>query len=357
MNLFWSIALAVVVTAPLLEADQIILDNGDRVTGKVVKKDGDSVTMTSDLMGPVTIKWEHVKSISTAEPVTVVLPGGKAVEGKIETSGDQLQVAGQTAPIPSVTTVRSPAEQAKYNRYLHPSWFDLWSGFYDFGLADASGNARSLSITNSLTASRITQNDKFTLFANQIYAKGEVDGKLGTTAQSIRGGWEYDHNVGKRAFLSVFDNYTTDKFQDLRFRGDFGGGGGFHAVSTPKTQLDLDGGFSFDYESYSVNLAAAGLPPYMTRNVGNVFWGDEFNWKMNKQSTFTQSFRMFNDLGSTAGQYRANFDLGMVTKISRWLSWQLTASDRYITNPAPGRKTNDLLLSSGIRLTFTQLQQ
>jgi len=44
-------------------------------------------------------------------------------------------------------------------------------------------------------------------------------------------------------------------------------------------------------------------------------------------------------------------------KVARWLSWQITASDRYLTNPAPGRKTNDLLISSGVRVTFSQLPQ
>jgi putative salt-induced outer membrane protein YdiY len=313
--------------------------------------------MTSDLMGAVTIKWAHVKSISTAEPVTVVLPGGKTVEGKIETSGDQVQVAGQTAPLPSVNTVRSAAEQAKYNRYLHPPLWDLWSGFYDFGIADASGNSESLSITNSISAARITSNDKLSINVNQIYAKGEVNNKLGLTAQSFLGGWEYDHNVNKRTYLSIFDNYSTDKFQDLRFRGVFGGGAGFHAVATANTKFDLAAGFSLDHESYSVNLAPAGAAPFESRNVGEFYWGDDLNWKMNKLSVFTQGFRMYDDVGGTSGQYRVKFDLGMVTKISKWLSWQLTASDRYISNPAPGRKTNDLLVSSGIRLTFTQLPQ
>src|SRR5215469_13130431 len=93
--------LAFFLASSLLLADQVVLDNGDRVTGKVGKKDGDSVTVTSDLMGPVTIKWAHVKSITTDAPVTVIISGGKAVEGKLETSGDQVQVAGQTAPLAS----------------------------------------------------------------------------------------------------------------------------------------------------------------------------------------------------------------------------------------------------------------
>jgi putative salt-induced outer membrane protein len=347
-------AMALVVAAPLLLADQVILDNGDRVTGKVTKKDGDSLTVTSDLMGAVTIKWAHVKSIATDAPVTVVLSGGKAVEGKLETSGNQLEVAGQTAPLPSVTAVRNAAEQAKYQRLLHPPIYDLWTGYYDFGIADASGNSRALSITNSLNASRTTSNDKITIYMNELYSKGLVGTTVGLTADSWLGGWKYERNLNKRAFLSVFDDYANDRFQSLKFRGVFGGGAGIHAAKSDRTKFDLLGGVSLDHESYSVALA----PPStaMSRNTAEFYWGDDLLFKINKASSFTQSFRMFDNLSDT-GQYRVNFNIGTVTKVAKWLSWQVTASDAYITDPAPGRKTNDLTISSGIRLTFTQVPQ
>ena len=356
MRPYVTAALAAMITTPLLLADQVIVDNGDRVTGKIAKKDGDSVTISSDLMGDVTIKWAHVKSIATDAPVTVVLAGGKTVEGKLATSGDQVEVAGQTAPLPSVTTVRNAAEQAKYQRFLHPPLNDLWAGYYDLGIAATTGNSETLSITNALNAARITNNDKISIYVNQIYAKGEVGNTIGLTAKSLRGGWLYNRNVSKRAFLSIFDDYANDKFQNLKFRGVFGGGLGFHAVATDRTKLDLAAGVSLDHESYSVNLAPKGSPPSMSRNSGEIYWGDDLSFKLNKASSLTQSFRMFNNLSDT-GQYRVNFDLGMSTKIAKWLSWQITAGDRYITDPAPGRKTNDLLISSGIRVTFTQLPQ
>ena len=81
---------------------------------------------------------------------------------------------------------------------------------------------------------------------------------LGVTAESWLGGWEYDRNISKRAFLSVFDDYTNDKFQSLKFRGVFGGGRGFHAKSAPDDEFDLAAGLSLNHESYSVNLRAAG---------------------------------------------------------------------------------------------------
>jgi putative salt-induced outer membrane protein len=346
--------IAVLATTPLLLADQVVLDNGDRVTGKITKKDGDSLTIASDLMGAVNIKWAHVKSVATDEPVTVVLPGGKTVQGKLATTCDQVEVAGQTAPLPQVTTVRNAAEEAKYRRTLHPPLYDLWAGYYDFGIADASGNSRALSITNAVNATRVTNNDKIIVYLNEIYAKGLVGKTVGVTAQSWRAGWKYDRNLNPRMFGTVFDDYENDKFQNLHFRGVFGGGIGFHAVKTKNSQLDLVGGAAINHESYNSPIAPP--KPDKTRNSGEFFWGDDYLYKMGKTSSFVQSFRMFNNLSDT-GQYRVNFDIGLVSKIAKFISWQMTASDRYITDPAPGRKTNDLLISSGVRVTFSQVPQ
>ena len=52
----------------------------------------------------------------------------------------------------------------------------------------------------------------------------------------------------------------------------------------------------------------------MSRNTGEVYWGDDLIFKVNKASVLTQSFRMFNNVSDT-GQYRVNFNLGTVTKI------------------------------------------
>jgi len=55
---------------------------------------------------------------------------------------------------------------------------------------------------------------------------------------------------------------------------------------------------------------------------------------------------------SETGEYRFNFDAGAITHLNTWLGWTVTFSDRYISNPLAGIKSNDLLLSTGLRLTF-----
>ena len=49
-----------------------------------------------------------------------------------------------------------------------------------------------------------------------------------------------------------------------------------------------------------------------------------------------------------------SFDTGMSTKLSKWLTWNVSLSDRYLNDPAPGRKTNDLLYTTGLGITFAR---
>jgi hypothetical protein len=62
---------------------------------------------------------------------------------------------------------------------------------------------------------------------------------------------------------------------------------------------------------------------------------------------------MFDDLTYT-GTYRVNGDLTASTKLKKWLTWNLSVSDRYLSNPAPGRKTNDFLYTTGLGIAFAQ---
>src|ERR1039457_5558482 len=108
---------------PALAADQVVLTNGDTITGAIVKKDGAKLTIKSEFLGEVTMPWSAVKSIRSDAELNVVLPGGETVKGKLSTTGDQLQVAAgtetKTAPLAAVATLRDAAEQHTFERLEH----------------------------------------------------------------------------------------------------------------------------------------------------------------------------------------------------------------------------------------------
>src|SRR5581483_2640887 len=104
-------ALCLLCLPVLLSADQVILTNGDTITGTIVKKDGDKLTVHSEFLGDVSMPWTAVKTVGSDQDLTVVLPGGESVQGKVTTSGSNLQVstpAGtRTAPLAGVSAIRN----------------------------------------------------------------------------------------------------------------------------------------------------------------------------------------------------------------------------------------------------------
>ena len=329
-------------------ADQVTLKNGDRVTGTIVKKDDKNITIKTDQFGVVTAAWDQVESIKSGQPVTVVLQDGKTVQGTLGTTNGKVDVAtpGATLSVApaQITTIRGAEEQQAYERLQNPGWAQLWAGTASLGLAGTSGNARTLTFTAGVNADRVTTTDKTSLYFNVIKASALVNGKNADTAQAVRGGVGYDHNLSPRLFVNVFNDYEYDRFQDLDLRFVLGGGAGFHAIKTERSLLDLLGGLDFNHSSFSTPL---------TQNSAEFYWGDEYSLKVTGATSLVQSYRMFNDLTNT-GTYRVNFDVGANTKVSKWLVWNVSLSDRYLNHPAPGRKTNDFLYTTGLGVTFAR---
>jgi putative salt-induced outer membrane protein YdiY len=332
----------------MLAADQVVLSNGDTITGAIVKKDGAKLTIKSEFLGEVSMPWSAVKSIKSDAELVVVLPGGETVKGKLSTSGDALQVAAPTgaksAPLATVAAVRDAAEQHSWERLQHPGLLELWTGNFDMGLALTRGNARTDTLATAFTAARITPKDKIATYFNQIYGSARINGVSSDTASAVRGGWGYSRQVSPRLFVNTLNDYEHDRFQNLDLRFVVGGGFGRNVIKKDSLHFDVSVGGDYDRDKFS---------DHTNRNSAEANYGDDLLYKASAATVITQSFRIFQNL-SHSGEYRLNFDLGTVTSIKKWLGWNLTASDRFLSNPAFGRQRNDILLSTGLRLTFAK---
>jgi len=329
-------------------ADQVVMKNGDRVTGSIMKKDGKNVTIKTDQFGVVTTAWDQVESVKVDTPVTVVMQDGRSVQGTLQTSNGKVVVTAKDFTLnvtpADVVAIRNADEQKAYERLQKPGWGQLWTGSASVGLAGTSGNAETLTFNASANAVRATNTDKTLVYFNVIKSSALIDGKNSNTAQAVRGGLAYDYNLAPRLFLDTFNDYEYDKFQNLNLRFVVGAGVGFHAVKHARSSLDLLGGVDFDHASFSTPLI---------QDFAEVYFGDNYNFKFGAATTFFQDFRMFSDLSDTSA-YRMNFDVGASTKISKWLNWNVSLSDRYLHHPAPGRKTNDFLYTTGLGITFAR---
>ncbi len=340
--------LLICVLLPAAWADQVVLKNGDRVTGSIIKKDDKNLTIKTEQFGVIVTPWDQVDSIVVEKPLNIVLKDGRtlqgtltAMQGKVEVTTPQTKVNITPAEI---ATLRNADEQKAYQRLLRPGWGELWTGNGTVGFAGTAGNSKTLTFTTGLNASRATKHDKTSLYFSAIKASSLVNGVNSDSAKAVRGGISYGHNVSSRLFLSAFNDYEYDRFQNLDLRFVIGGGLGFQALKSDRSKMDLLAGAAYNRSNYSTPL---------TQDSGEFYWGDEYSLKLNSAIILTQNYRMFNNLKET-GDYRVTFDLGLSTKIAKWLTWNLSVSDRYLSNPAPGRKTNDFLYTTGIGITFAR---
>ncbi len=347
-----SVAMFLLATQALW-ADQITLNNGDRITGSIVKGDAKEIVVATASAGSVTVARASITAIAADGPVYIGLSDGQTVAGSLQTTNGQLRVQTQaagviTTALTEVKTFRNQVEQTAFEtqieRFRNPRMVDLWTGFLDLGYAATRGNAETQTFTLSSRADRATNRDKISVYYTSIFASNKTSGAQATTANAKRGGVLYDVNLTRKVFAWGAVDLESDQFQQLDLRFVPAGGIGHHAINKENTKLDLRLGVTGNREFFFNNVR---------RNSAELQLGEDYSHNFSKVTSVQQRLRFFPNM-SNGGQYRMNFDTTFVTALKKWFSLQFTFSDRYLSNPVPGRKSNDVLYSTGVRLTFAQ---
>lgn len=332
-------------------ADQITLSNGDHVTGAIVKSDAKTLVIQTKYAGEVTVKWTAVASLQSDEELYVGLSGGQVVVGPASMSDGKIEIQTKnegtvTSTKDAVQFIRTDAEQAAHTariyRREHPRLGDLWGGFLDAGLSTTRGNSNTLSFNVDGTAVRTTEADKFTVTFNSLLTKSSVTGPTLTTANSITGGLRGDFNVTPRYFAFGFTDFQYDELEKLDLRNTLGGGMGIHVRKTERTIFDVYGGGDYDQAYYSTGVA---------QKSAEINAGESVAYKASSRTLLAERLDLFPNV-SDLGQFRMTLSASAATTIAKWLAWQVAAGDRYVSNPIPGIKDNDFVLTTGIRVTF-----
>jgi len=331
-------------------ADQVSLKNGDRLTGKIVMADGKTLVIKTEFAGEITVQWDAIASITSDEPLYLDLAGGRTVSGLVTTSGDQIQVAPTgtavvTTDKAGILALRSPEEQAEVERLINPKWTELWTGTASLSYALTTGNSKTSNLALGLGLSRTTTQDKTIAYAAGLFARDSTSGVSRTTANLARGGGRYEYNLSKKWFGYGFADFEHNDLQDLNVRIVLGGGVGYHAIRSERTELDLLAGLNWNKEYFRGPNDRSSI---------EANFGQTLSYKLNARSSLKEQFFVFPNL-SNGGEYRINFDTILLTDISRRIGWQLTFSDRYLSNPPFGLKKNDLLFTTGINYRIGKL--
>lgn len=216
-----------------------------------------------------------------------------------------------------------------------------WRGAANAGLSFANGNTDSTSVNISANAAKATEDDKLNFYLTTLYGTKKTNGVNDETANLLRAGGKYDRNLTDTVFAFGSLDAEHDKLQDLDLRAVTAGGLGYHLIKNENTVFDVFSGLTYNHERFTTE----------TRNNAEILLGEESQHRLTDTTSLNQRFAFYPSI-TDSGEFRAQFDAGLSTSITKKVELKLTLSNRYQSNPLPGIKKTDTLFLTSIGYRF-----
>ena len=238
-----SAVLALAVCQPLF-ADEVVMKNGDRLSGQVISMENQTLRLETSYAGEIAIRWDQVATLEPDSDAHVILQDKTAAQGMLKTTGaGQLEVKTDALSEPlrfsagRVTAINPPPEP--------PVKF---KGRMNAGLDVKKGNTDTEAYYLDGELEARTEKNRYTFGgeANREEESGEetADNWLLYTA--------YDHFLTQKWFLYTKAGFEQDDFQDLNLRTTISAGSGYQFFESEMKNLSVRGGLAYVNEDYSV---------------------------------------------------------------------------------------------------------
>ncbi|MBC8413828.1 DUF481 domain-containing protein [bacterium] len=260
MKYIFSVILVVLLT-PFYSvfADEIVLVNGDRLTGTVRSSDGNVVMLETDYSDPIKISKTKVKRIYVNESSEIRLSGGEVLKGTIRSEGDGKiiidGVAGRqavTADWNNVTALNPPSQQ-----------LSKWTGDITVGAGLQSGNSDRTNMSVGASATRKSSDDRLSLGLAHNYAEEEKK----VSSRNSYGFMKYDYFITEKYYIYLGTELLKDSFKNLNLRTVIGPGLGYQVWDYADKSLLFEAGLSYFSEDIKVGKDDSWLTARLAGNV------------------------------------------------------------------------------------------
>ena len=263
-------------SASITLADTVILDNGDRITGRIQRADSGKVIIATDYAGEIRIDWAHIETLTSDEAMTVNLDDATRVYGKLAMQGGIIDVTSpdglsqRSVPVKQVEAI-APGNMLKDQL--------VTSGQLNIGGSRTSGNTQNsiVHIDGELIARQGP--DRYTVGAlfNRATDRGAE------TAENAKLYAKYDRFFAKKWYGTINTTFEHDPFADIQLRTTAGVGIGYQALASARTNLALESGvdyvetnhYQLSTESYPAVRLALKFDSYLIPDRLQVFQGTE----------------------------------------------------------------------------------
>jgi putative salt-induced outer membrane protein YdiY len=237
--------LLALLPARLLHADTLIMQDGSRLLGEVVRQQDGVLEFSTSYAGVIKVQWSQISELQTDKPVEVYLDSGELLQvTTIRNTEQKTQLGG-------ASTEREVAPAAV--AFINPEPWQRGegmklSGILNAGLEFQQGNTEQekLALDAALKARR--KHDRYNLQAQ--YQKDKSNDI--TTAQNWKLRNKYDYFVTEKRYYGASLNFEQDKFADLSLRTSLGPHIGYQFYESRQLNLGADISLLYVTEDFDV---------------------------------------------------------------------------------------------------------
>jgi Protein of unknown function, DUF481 len=354
--------------------DTLVLSNGDTLHGKFVNAIQGTITFHSDPLGDITLTWDKIKELHTAQKLAVIdnsvkLTGrkskGNIPTGTVSVENKTVTVQPESGParppIPQENVPYIVDETTVQKEINHsPGFFEGWNGAVTAGATVVTATQDQYSFAGALglvrivpTVAWLNPRDRTSVgflgsygkITEPSYFDGATFVPAVTTKTAIyHAEAERDEYLTQRVYALGQVAFDHNYSQNLDLQQIYGGGIGWTVLKTPTQALDLKATIQYERQKF-----ITGLPGTTEKNlVGSTFAGD-YLFKA-KFFTFAQGVEYIPAYNDWAA-YSVNETNALGFVAYKNFGFTIGTIDSYLNDPAeslPPTKRNSFQFTMGL---------
>jgi len=211
------------------------------------------------------------------------------------------------------------------------------------GLTLTRGNSENFLVTLSLDTKRKWEHNELFFGASGGYGDSTVNDVNTKNTEFLQGYGQYNHLFTDRFYGGLRLDGQYDGIAGVDYRVKITPLVGYYLIKEEKMTLSAEAGPSAVFEK---------LEGQDARTYAAVRFSETFDYKITASTKVWETLSYSPQIDEWTQNYLLNFEAGIDTAITKKLSLRVVFQDMYASQPAPGKKDNDMRLLAGIAYKF-----
>jgi putative salt-induced outer membrane protein YdiY len=241
----WLLFALAVACATSIEsfADTLLMDNGDRLSGRITRVDKGKITVATDYAGEVNVDVGKIRSLESDQLMTYSVDKKQHIYGSLSADNGRLRLHPEDGGEP-VDVVFDVHRFVVPGRVTGREW--KFTGHANIGGSDVRGN--TVTSRARVDAEMVAQRENFRVIAGTTV--NHATDHHQETESNVLLHAKYDRFITLKHYGYGNTTLEHDRFKDIRLRSTVGAGRGYDVFASPQTNLSVEGGLSFVHTDF-----------------------------------------------------------------------------------------------------------